>query len=176
MYGMLCGFVAMDRIRFSPTAYKKSMCRDWLVPFSAALLAFSGIILSTLFLFSGDGVTAPCPACQKLSCMEFPPWGADNQTKWWYCDSCGQASGRSNQSLPSNHQQPNLSIYSNILCSADAHIDDESGYYDYLNMLCPNGTTVYIDLGSDATFDHNILRENLPNYCRMNCQEGRYAF
>jgi hypothetical protein len=59
---------------------------------------------------------------------------------------------------------------------ADAHIDDDSGYYDYLNMLCPDGNTVTFDLGDDATSDSTEIQSKLDYYCRLNCDDSSYVY
>ena len=144
MYGMFCAFLSVDRVRFSPKPFTKLSFRDKWLPFIGAFLAVLGLLASSVVLFKGDGQTSPCPACQMLSCVEFPPW-KDDLSKWWYCDDCGQA-------------------------SADARVDEDTGMYDMLKLYCPDGSVVEFEFSEDEiTSDSNKVQSMLPYYCRMKC-------
>jgi len=87
----------------------------------------------------GDGATTPCPNCTWLSCVTFPPW-EDNNNKWWYCDDCGLVSA-------DIVQQPSL----------------------HLELDCPKGDIVTVDLTEEDDVSKDVLQKKLPYFCRQYC-------
>ena len=149
IYGFFCGLITMDRIStayFYPKELNQSSCKrvfqKYLIVIVSISIVTCGLSLSLIFLYEGDGQSSPCTSCQAMSCVSLPPW---KEEKWWYCDSCN-------------------------LAAAEARVDYDSGIYDALLLYCPDGESIYIDLGNDATEDKNLIENNIPTYCRSHCQ------
>jgi hypothetical protein len=145
IYGMLLAFMLIRKDKFSPKAESDNIFeRGNRVSQCCTGLVLGSFAVSLIALFSGDGLTAPCEACQAISCVEFPPW-ANVTDKWWYCDNC-EFSG------------------------ADLRSDEEAGKYDLLELYCPDGTMVDIDIDYYMTDEASYtLSSNLPSYCRLYC-------
>ena len=110
--------------------------------FFGLIISFVCILVVTIALFHGDGLSSPCKSCGVISCVSFPPW-ADYDKKWYYCDECGSviAYGRK---------------------------DPQSGKYVAIEMNCPAGNTIIFSLDGYAA-DKDSLQENLPSFCRERC-------
>lgn len=111
---------------------------------------YFGLILSmlcmgvaTIFLFRGDGTTSPCKSCGALSCVSFPPW-SNYDNRWWYCDECGEVKGL-------------------------GRIDERTGEYFAIELLCPNGKNVVFNLEGEIDRSHDSLEAMLPTFCRQKC-------
>jgi len=122
--------------------------QDWVtktkqivIRFFGLIVSIIGILIATIILLEGDGETTPCPSCSWLSCVPFPPWN-DYSERWWYCDDCGNVSAE-------------------IVLEPNLHLDLE----------CPDGRSVDVDLNSKMKVDRVELERKLPKYCRDFCQE-----
>ncbi len=101
------------------------------------------MIVASIFLFKGDGTTSPCESCGILSCVSFPPWN-NYDNRWWYCDDCGEVRGL-------------------------GKIDDKTGEYYAIELLCPDGNSITFSLGEDVDKSHESLEAQLPMFCRKMC-------
>lgn len=147
VYGFLCGLSTIERLEVgffgvATTAWEKF--RNNLVRFSGLILSVVLIMVTTILLVESDGATSPCNNCRYVSCVPFPPWQED---RWWYCDDCDQV-------------------------TADAHKRDASSpIFDSLDLTCPNGDIVRIDIVEDGIGDTDVLLKALSGYCRNNCND-----
>lgn len=57
------------------------------------------------------------------------------------------------------------------LVTADARQNQDTNYYNALNLTCPDGAIESIDLTGEKISDRDWLRKQLPNYCRESCDE-----
>mmetsp|Transcript_9770 Transcript_9770/g.10859 ORF Transcript_9770/g.10859 Transcript_9770/m.10859 type:complete len:491 (+) Transcript_9770:51-1523(+) len=142
--GFLCGISTMERL---PSDFF-GIQQDWVtktkqivIRFFGLIVSIIGILIATIILLEGDGETTPCPSCSWLSCVPFPPWN-DYSERWWYCDDCGNVSAE-------------------IVLEPNLHLDLE----------CPDGRSVDVDLNSKMKVDRVELERKLPKYCRDFCQE-----
>ena len=146
VYGFLCGLSAIERLPLDFFGKAHSTCsriRNYSVRFFGLILSVVLIMISTALLVESDGGSSPCSNCRYVSCVPFPFWAAEDR-KWWYCDDCDRVKG-------------------------DVTQDDETGYYDVLALTCPNGATENIDLTGQNIEDSEWLRNQLPTFCRQNC-------
>ena len=146
VYGFLCGLSTMERLPLNFFGVASSGCsrfRNILVRFFGLILSVILIMISTGLLVESDGSTSPCSGCRYVSCVPFPPW-ADDDNKWWYCDDCHIATG-------------------------NAVENEDTGYYDMLSLICPNGDIEDVDLTGQKISDKEWLRSQLRNYCRKGC-------
>jgi membrane associated rhomboid family serine protease len=147
VYGFLCGLSTIHIISpkfFGNESHRCYRCK--LVSFRSVglLVCLAGIIVSSVILFSGDGETNPCPTCEKMSCVTFPPW-ADKEDKWWYCDDCGSA-------------------------TANGTVDTTTGKFVGLNLNCPDGSAQIVGMDDSlANADEAGLENMLPILCRKYC-------
>ena len=91
VFGLLCGLSTMERLSGDFFGMEESCfarTKHVLVRFLGLIISIVLIVITLIILLQGDGETAPCPNCQWLSCVPFPP-GKDTE-KWWYCDDCGR--------------------------------------------------------------------------------------
>jgi len=149
IYGFLCGVSTMDRLSMGFFGIKQTRCqqaRQIFTRFIGLVISVGAIMVTTIILLEGDGITSPCPKCSYVSCVPFPPWQDDAQ-KWWYCDDCG-----------------------NI--SADARVSKETGLFDALFLHCPDGNTKTVELFDEATDDKEALQNRLPTFCKQYCREN----
>jgi len=142
--GFLCGISTMERL---PSDFF-GIQQDWVtktkqivIRFFGLIVSIIGILVATIILLEGDGETTPCPSCSWLSCVPFPPWN-DYSERWWYCDDCGRVSAE-------------------IVTQPSLHLDLE----------CPDGTSVDVNLDPGTKVDKAELEQKLPAYCRDFCQE-----
>lgn len=146
VYGFLCGLSAIERLPLDFFGKAHSTCsriRNYSVRFFGLILSVVLIMISTALLVESDGGSSPCSNCRYVSCVPFPFWAAEDR-KWWYCDDCDRVKG-------------------------DVTKDDGTGYYDVLTLTCPNGDTENIDLTGQNIEDSEWLRNQLPTFCRQNC-------
>mmetsp|Transcript_24977 Transcript_24977/g.58950 ORF Transcript_24977/g.58950 Transcript_24977/m.58950 type:complete len:580 (-) Transcript_24977:951-2690(-) len=119
VYGLLCGLSTMERLPNAFFGMEENFfarVKQIATRFLGLIISIILIIITTVILLQGDGETAPCPNCQWLSCVPFPPWKSQAD-KWWYCDDCGRVSAEIVDS-------PNL----------------------HLKLDCPSGTSVAVGL------------------------------
>lgn len=148
LFGFLCGLSTMERLNTDFFGFEqdwKERVKQVMVRFLGVIISVIAIIVGVVVLFQGDGTTSPCPTCNYLSCVPFPPWTPETQ-KWWFCDDCG-----------------------NI--SADAKLNPDTRMFDQLDLNCPGGDIVNVLLGDEATTDKFWLEANLPTYCRLHCTD-----
>lgn len=115
-----------------------------LLRLSGLILSIIAIMVTTVILVNSDGVTSPCPGCRYVSCVPFPP---NAQDKWWYCDDC------------------------DVVTADLFQAGDGSGLYEEIDLNCPNGEVVEIAILDANITDKEVLRQALPGYCRMHCDE-----
>ena len=147
VYGFLCGLSAIERLPLDFFGKAHSTCskiRNYSVRFFGLILSVVLIMVSTALLVESDGGSSPCSNCRYVSCVPFPFWEA-RDNKWWYCDDCDRVKG-------------------------DVTKTDATGYYDVLTLTCPNGATETIDLSGQNISDSEWLRNQLPTFCRQNCE------
>lgn len=143
-FGLLCGLSTMDKLPsdfFGMDESWWSRAKQLSVRFLGLIISAIGIIIAAIMLFQSDGTTAPCPNCEWLSCVPFPPWETGGQ-KWWYCDDCGRVTAEI-------IQEPSL----------------------HLQLSCPDGTNVSVGLDPGEDADREKLVEALPKYCREYCPD-----
>ena len=115
------------------------------VRFFGIIVTFFVMVTSFLILMGGDGETSPCNACKAISCVPFPPWNGPTD-KWWYCDDCA-------------------------VVSADARVNSETNTFDQLTLNCPRGDLFTMELDAGIESDRDWLEGQLPNWCRLHCDE-----
>ena len=150
MFGFLCGTSTMHRVTTDMFGDQKKKTFWTTVKHNA--LRFFGIILTVValctsfaLLMSGDGKTTPCPSCDALSCVSFPPWKAYDK-KWWYCDN----------------------YCSNVI--AHATLNSTTSEYDHLSIECPSGDMVILNFDEHSLEqDKAWLEGKLPKLCRTHC-------
>lgn len=141
-FGLLCGLSTMEKLPsdfFGMEENCWSRAKQLSVRFLGLIVSVIGIIVAVVILLESDGTTTPCPSCNWLSCVPFPPWESQSE-KWWYCDDCGMVTAEIIQT-PSLH----------------------------LQMDCPDGSNVAVGLNASEDVDRNRLEEELPSYCREYC-------
>jgi len=147
-FGYLCGTSTMRRVTTDMFgAEQKKTFRSTLKyhfgKFFGIIVTLVGMSTAFTLLMNGDGRTSPCPSCDALSCIAFPPW-TSYENKWWYCDDCGSV-------------------------TADARIDSNTNQFDQLTLHCPGGNDVLIDMGENFENDKYWLESMLPTFCRDRC-------
>lgn len=148
IYGLLCGLSTLERLSKAFFGVKRGLCSKM----GGAFLRFFGVILSVfciiitiVILAESDGKRiSNCKGCRYVSCVPFPFW-ADSDNKWWYCDDCELVSG-------------------------DARQNSNTGFYNSMNLTCPDGEDVFIDLSEDQINDQQYLSKQLPKFCRDYCE------
>uniref|UniRef100_A0A7S1GPX0 Uncharacterized protein n=1 Tax=Cyclophora tenuis TaxID=216820 RepID=A0A7S1GPX0_CYCTE len=123
-----------------------SQTKQLLMRFFGLIISVIGIMVATIILLEGDGETTPCPRCEWLSCVPFPPWEGQSD-KWWYCDDCGR-------------------VTADIIAGPNLH----------LQINCPDKTSVAVELDPDTDIDHESLEKELPTYCRELCPKTDVRF
>lgn len=113
-----------------------------LVRFLGLVVSVIAIMVTTGLLVDSDGLTSSCHNCRYISCVPFPP-GTDD--KWWYCDDCD-------------------TVQADLYISASG-----SGLYTEIDLTCPDGSLVGVDISGDELYDRGLVRQALPKYCRQNC-------
>mmetsp|Transcript_17519 Transcript_17519/g.26526 ORF Transcript_17519/g.26526 Transcript_17519/m.26526 type:complete len:508 (+) Transcript_17519:69-1592(+) len=146
IYGFLCGLCTIERLEVGFFGVATDGCTQFkniAVRFSGLIVSVLLIVITTILLVESDGVSSTCNGCRYVSCVPFPPWTED---KFWHCDDCDQV-------------------------SADAKkINTNSEYFDLLDLTCPNGQMESIDIIDEKVSDREVIRKNLPSYCRANCE------
>jgi len=154
VFGFLCGLSILTKLSSDFFGVEQNVCSRirHITIRCIGLFISAFFIISTFFLLfnrSGeDGDYFSCQSCRYLSCVPFPPWGSDNDQKWWYCDDCGTV-------------------------SADLSMNYDTGKYDALTLSCPDNEEVIIGLGAEATSDPTWIQNNMKEFCRKKCK-GRY--
>ncbi len=147
LYGFLCGFSTLERLGlgfFGIATGKCATLRNHLVKFLGFIVSVVLIMITTIVLSHSNGVNSPCPKCRYISCIPFPP---GNANKWWNCDDCGSVTADA------------------FKASATAQ------YYNLVDLTCPNGQVVDINVLADMISDINVIQSNLPTYCRKHCAD-----
>jgi hypothetical protein len=141
-YGFLCGLSTMERLNTDFFGLEERCCsraKQFFMRFFGLIVTVVAIAGTTIVLMSLDGQTTPCESCTWLSCVPFPPW-APADDKWWYCDSCGR-------------------VTADIVTEPELHLE----------MECPAGNVVPVDLTTEGDVSRTVLRKKLPTYCRRYC-------
>ena len=152
VYGFLCGVSTMERLStdfFGLEEAWTTRAKHFVLRFFGIILSLTSIIITLVVLLQSDGESSPCPNCFWISCVPFPPW-RDDDSKWWYCDDCGKVTADLVQD-----PQPHLDLY------------------------CPAGGTMSVDLSNTTDLSRTTLQKKLPSYCREFCPDihdngGRY--
>jgi membrane associated rhomboid family serine protease len=148
VYGLLCGLSTLERLSKAFFGVKRGLCSKLVgtfLRFFGVILSVFCIIITVVILAESDGKRiSNCKGCRYVSCVPFPFW-ADSDNKWWYCDDCE-------------------------LVSADARQDSDTGFYNSMELTCPDGEEVFIDLTDDRINDQQYLSKRLPNFCRDYCE------
>jgi membrane associated rhomboid family serine protease len=148
VYGLLCGLSTLERLSKAFFGVKRGLCSKLVgtfLRFFGVILSVFCIIITVVILAESDGKRiSNCKGCRYVSCVPFPFW-ADSDNKWWYCDDCE-------------------------LVSADARQDSDTGFYNSMDLTCPDGEEVSIDLTEDRINDQQYLSKRLPNFCRDYCE------
>lgn len=147
IYGLLCGLSTLERLSKAFFGVKRGLCSKIVGTF----LRFFGVILSIFFIIITIVILAEsdgrriidCRSCRYVSCVPFPFW-EDSNSKWWYCDDCD-------------------------LVSADASQNRETLFYTSMNLTCPDGQSVFVDLTENRINDQQYLSKQLPKFCRDFC-------
>jgi len=142
LYGFLCGLSTMDRLStdfFGMEEAWTTRAKHFFMRFFGLILTIVSIVVTLVVLLKGDGESTPCPNCTWLSCVTFPPW-EDEDSKWWYCDECGR-------------------VTAEIVSQPTLHLD----------LDCPSGEVVTVDLSNEDDVSRSILQKKLPTYCREYC-------
>ncbi|KAL3794372.1 hypothetical protein HJC23_012909 [Cyclotella cryptica] len=146
IYGFLCGLSTIQMVSlrfFGDDRHCAHKAKLFIFRFLGLIISIAGIITSSIFLFSGDGVTNPCPSCTYMSCIAFPPWTGKND-KWWYCDECSQA-------------------------TAEGTLNTATGKFIEMDLTCPDETIVNVKLDETWPQDEVGLEAMLPMLCRERC-------
>lgn len=142
IYGFLCGISTIERLSVDFFGMEETWfarAKHFVLRFFGIIVSLVTIIITLIVLMQGDGETTPCPNCTWLSCVTFPPWEGET-SKWWYCDDCGTVTA-----------------------------DTVQTPYLHLNLDCPDGTVVSIDLTNEDDVSKAVLQRRLPTYCRAFC-------
>lgn len=146
IYGFLCGLSTIERLEigfFGVATGSWAKLRSNIVRFGGLILSVLLIMITTVILVQSDGGTSPCSGCRYVSCVPFPPW---KENKWWYCDDCDTV-------------------------AADAHkVDSAAEFFDSLDLTCPDGQIESIGVAEEEISDKDVIRSNLPKYCRNYCE------
>jgi len=149
LIGFLCGLSTMERLNrefFGMEYGCAAKSKHIATRFFGLILSVLLIIIFSIVLLEGDGTTSPCTSCRYASCVPFPPW-ADDANKWWYCDDCERVTG-------------------------SAQRNTQTGMYEAIQIACPDGESITINLEEDAvTNSKSLLEDDLPHYCRDYCDE-----
>lgn len=148
IFGIICASTMLNVINLFGSTHRgdrfvDSFCCFVVSKFSGVILSLVVMVVVSVALFKGDGVTSPCPSCGVLSCVSFPPW-TNYDSRWWYCDDCGDVKGL-------------------------GRIDEATGEYYSIELQCPSGESVTFKLDDDVDKSHDALEENLPMFCRQYC-------
>lgn len=144
IYGFLCGMSTMERLSsdfFGMEEGCASRAKHFVLRFFGIILTVVSIVGTLVVLMQLDGTTTPCPACTWISCVPFPPW-APSDGKWWYCDDCGR-------------------VTADVVTEPTLHLD----------LDCPAGNVVTVDLTDEDDVSRTVLRKKLPTYCREYCTD-----
>jgi membrane associated rhomboid family serine protease len=143
VFGLLCGLSTMERLSgdfFGMEENCFARTKHVIVKLMGLIVSIILIIITTVILMKGDGETAPCPDCQWLSCVPFPPWKSE---KWWYCDDCGRVTAEIVES-PTLHLQLECPGGTSLAVGLD--IDQvereklEAELPSYCREYCPDST------------------------------------
>lgn len=148
IYGFLCGVSKLERLSKAFFGVQKGLLSKFqtgLVRFFGTIMSIVLIVITLVVLINSDGERlTSCRGCRYVSCVPFPFW-ADYEDKWWYCDDCD-------------------------VVRADARLNTVTNTYTSMNLTCPDGEIIFIDLSlGSAGGDQSFLQKQLPTYCRDNC-------
>lgn len=154
LFGFLCGTSTMQRVTTDMFGDKQiescwSSVKRNFVRFFGIIITVVAMSTALALLMNGDGTTSPCPSCDALSCVPFPPW-ASYEHKWWYCDDCGSI-------------------------TAEARINPNTNEYDQLTLDCPGGDAVTLDIEENEFESSKAwLESRLPTLCRSHCSNVEF--
>ena len=143
-YGFLCGLSTMERLSsdfFGMEEGWVTRAKRFVIRFFGIIISVVSLIVTLVLLLNMDPGSNPCPGCTWLSCVPFPPWESDS-SKWWYCDDCATVTAEI-------VQQP----------------------YRHLELDCPGGDEVMVNLTTAELANRKQLQKDLPKYCRSFCPE-----
>ncbi len=107
--------------------------------------ALSLLVASLVLLRRSDGRTGPCGArCRYVSCIPFPLWTRREDDLWWSCDPC---------------EGVNADIYKR-------RGDD---LYSDLDVYCPQGYTVQLDIFDAGYVTPDEVSADLVDICIYEC-------
>jgi len=150
LYGFCIGFASIERLAsgfFGIRSSGESHCsrvRNTVFRYFGLIVSIIAIMVTTVLLIQSDGVTNPCPGCRYISCLPFPP---NAEEKWWYCDDCEVVTADLFQAM------------------------DGSGLYEQVHIHCPNGDVEELTMSEEGIYDTEVVRKELPSYCRAICDE-----
>jgi hypothetical protein len=144
VFGLLCGLSTMERLSgdfFGMEENCFARTKHVVVKLLGLIVSIILIIITGVILLQGDGETAPCPNCQWLSCVPFPPWKSE---KWWYCDDCGRVTAEIVES-PSLHLQLDCPGGTSVAVGLEVDQVDreklEAELPSYCRDYCPDATS-----------------------------------
>ncbi|KAG7351212.1 rhomboid family protein [Nitzschia inconspicua] len=144
VFGLLCGLSTMERLPsdfFGMEENCFARTKHVVVRLLGLIVSIILIIITAVILMEGDGETAPCPNCQWLSCVPFPPWKSE---KWWYCDDCGRVTAEIIES-PTLHLQLDCPGGASVAVGIETDQVDrnklEAELPNYCREFCPDSTS-----------------------------------
>ena len=144
VYGFLMALSFLERLPLAFFGRGMDICHMVRIGFmrfaGISVAAFLGTV-SLALLWQSDGVLSACWDCRYISCAPFPFWTED---KWWECDGCDAVSG-------------------------DAYVHPDGEYFGELDLNCPDGGFVQLDILDDRLGSTDELLKHLPSYCRSFC-------
>jgi len=106
------------------------------------------VFVAFLFLGRSDGINSPCPSCRYASCISLPRfWEPNDTSNWWTCDECGGVAAQ---------------VYSGIGINRK--------YYVNLEMFCPQGDIMYLDIFDKRYTMMEQVSAVLADLCRTFCK------
>ena len=147
LYGFASGMSTIERLAHGFFGVNSDQCaqlRNAGIRFSGLILSIIAIMVTTVVLVQSDGVTSSCHGCRYISCVPFPP---NTNEKWWYCDDCD-------------------SVTADLFRSPNG-----SGLYEEIQFSCPNGDSENVFIEEANITEKDVLRQALPGYCRLYCDE-----
>lgn len=147
VYGILCGFSTIEPL---PVGFFGVHATPW-GKVRKVTRRYGGLILSVILIIATIAILAtmnvnepPCNWCRYISCIPFP---FHVQDKWWYCDDCDSVTA---------------TLYKN---------NYSDSVYDMIDLVCPDGQIEEIQVGDKNYSDREVIRSQLPTYCREYCPD-----
>jgi membrane associated rhomboid family serine protease len=112
------------------------------------LSALALLFVAMMFLRQSDGTTSPCPNCRYVSCIPLPrPWKPNAENNWWNCDGCA-----------------------GVTATAFKGRGDNNRYYVNLEVFCPNGNLIEVDISEEQYTTVDQVNTALPALCGEFCE------